>query len=123
MDGTPGSDSQAFPLALPDGYGPHRSARRNRVARWWLQSVLVGVVFVLGLLQGSRAALGRMPPLPELESPAGPVAGAREVDSLRGHFFRPQGSTAVRPVLRLRESRWLPAETRRSALACSDPSC
>ena len=126
MDGTPGSDSLAPTLALPDAHVPQRSARRVSVGRWWLQSALVIIVFALGLLQGSRAALGRMPLALALEPSAHaevPVAGELEADTIRGHFFRPKGSDAVRPVLRLRPSRWLPADAPRVALACPDPSC
>jgi hypothetical protein len=125
MDVTPGSDPLAFTLALPDARTPHRSAQRFGVGRWWLRSALVGVVFALGLLQGSRAALGRMPLAPALEVSAHaevPVAGELEADAIRGHFFRPKGSDAVRPVLRLRPSRWLPAEAKRVALTFPDPS-
>lgn len=126
MDATPGSDPLEFTLALPDARIPHRSARRVSVGRWWLKSALVGVVFALGLLQGSRAALGRMPLAPTLETSAHaevPVAGELEADTVRGHFFRPKGSDAVRPVLRLRPSRWLPADAPRVALTCPEPSC
>jgi hypothetical protein len=126
MDATPGSDSLTLTLALPDARTLHRSAQRSGVGRWWLRSALVGLVFALGLLQGSRAALGRMPLAPALEASAHaevPVAGELEADTLRGHFFRPKGSDAVRPVLRLQPSRWLPAEAPRVALACPGPSC
>jgi len=123
MDATPGSDSLEFTPALPDARCAHRSARRKSVSRWWLQSALVGVVFALGLLQGSRAALGRMPLAPAFEPSAraeAPAADVREADK-RGHFFRPEGSDAVRPELRVRPSRWLPGK--RVALACPQPSC
>ena len=126
MDATPGSDSLAPTLALPDARCPQRGARRISVDHWWLRSALVGMVFALGLLQGSRAALGRLPLAPALESSAHaevPVAGGPEADTVRGHFYRPNGSEAVRPALRLRPSRWLPAEARRVALACPDASC
>ena len=126
MDATPGSDSLPLTLALPDARESRRRAQRFGVGRWWLRSALVGVVFALGLLQGSRAALGRMPLAPALEPSAHaevPVAGELEADTIRGHFFRPKGSDAVRPVLRLRPSRWLPADAPRVALACPDPSC
>jgi hypothetical protein len=126
MDATPGSDSLAFILASPDARDPQRGAQSKSSGRWWLRSALVVVVFVLGLLQGSRAALGRMPLAPALEPSAhaeAPVAGALEADRVRGHFFRPQGSDAVRPELRLRPGRWLPAHPPRVALACPDPGC
>jgi hypothetical protein len=124
MDATLGSDSLTPALALPDARESHRSARRVSVSRWWLQSALVGMVFALGLLQGSRAALGRMPLAPALESPAHvevPAEDGLEADTVRGHFYRPNGSDAVRPALRLRQSRWLPAEAKRVALACPSP--
>ena len=126
MDATLGSDSLTPTPALPDARIPQRSARRFGVGRWWLQSALVGTVFALGLLQGSRAALGRMPLAPALESPAHvevPAEYGLEADTVRGHFYRPKGSDAVRPALRLRQSRWLPADARRIARACPEPSC
>jgi hypothetical protein len=80
-------------------------------------------VFGLGLLQGSRAALGDMP-LGEGEPAAAEApAGHLEPDALRGDFFRPVGSTAVRPALRLRAGAWTPAEPARLALRCSAAGC
>ena len=64
MDETPGSDPLELTEALPDARLPHRSTRRKSVGHAWRQSVLVGIVFALGLLQGSRAALGPMPDAP-----------------------------------------------------------
>ena len=96
------------------------------MSRAWRQSTLVGIVFALGLLQGSRAALGRMPdaaapgPLAQAEVPG---AIAREADTVRGHFYRPEGSNAVRPVLRLQPGRWTPAVSPRVALACRVSGC
>jgi hypothetical protein len=93
----------------------------------WSRGALVALVFVLGLLQGTRAALGDMP-LAEVPAAAGaetgtPAAGVSEPDALRGHFFRPAGSDAVRPALRLRQSRWNPAEAKRLALICPNAAC
>jgi hypothetical protein len=89
----------------------------------WRQSALVGAVIALGLLQGARAALGRMPEAaaPEPAAPAALPGELREVDTLRGHFYRPEGSDAVRPPLRLDERRWTPAP--RLAAACPESSC
>jgi len=126
MDATLGSDSLTPTPALPDARIPQRSAWRVSVGRWWLQSALVGIVFALGLLQGSRAALGRMPLAPALEPPAHVAVRVDDglgADTVRGHFYRPKGSDAVRPALRLWQSRWLPAEARRIARACPEPSC
>ena len=125
MDETPGSDPLEPTQALPGARPPHRSARRKSVGRAWRQSALVGIVFALGLLQGSRAALGRMPePAAEPAAHAeAPGANVREADTVRGHFFRPEGSSAVRPVLHLRPSRFTPAVAPRVALACPGPGC
>jgi hypothetical protein len=89
---------------------------------WWSRGALVALVFLLGLLQGSRAALGDMPLRAAAESAAeAPAASAVvESDALRGHFFRPAGSNAVRPAPRMRPSVWTPPAL---ALPCSDPSC
>lgn len=123
MDEAPGTDPLALGQALPGALPPHRSTRRKRMGRWWQRSALVGVVFALGLLQGSRAALGPVPEPPAAEPAAfADVPGAdRKADTRRGHFYRPEGSDAVRPALRLRPSRWTPAP--RVALACPDPAC
>jgi hypothetical protein len=93
----------------------------------WSRGALVALVFVLGLLQGTRAALGDIP-LADVPAAAGaanetPAAGVSEPDALRGHFFRPSGSDAVRPMLRLRQSRWNPAEAERLALTCPNAAC
>jgi hypothetical protein len=80
------------------------------------RSLLVALVMVLGLLHGSRTALGSGTPpsavaLPEVSSPP-----ARETDWRRGHFYRPAGSTAERPEVSLRPRVWRPEP--RVALAC-----
>ena len=125
MDETPGRDPLIPAQVLPTPCAPHPSGGRKHVRRWWRQSALIGVVFALGLLQGARAALGPLPAPPAAEPSAlGEVPGAslREVDAARGHFFfRPHGSTAVRPELRLHVGRWTPEP--RVALACPGPSC
>jgi len=128
MDATPGSDFPVPAAPLPAAPLPQRSARRELLASWWSRCALVAVVFALGLFQGSRAALGDMP----LGDEGGPVSAAppeapgdeaREPDALRGRFFRPLGSDAVRPTLRLRQSVWTPAGDTRLALACADAGC
>ena len=125
-DVTPGPDSMALTYMLPVAQPPHRSVRRDIMQSGWSRGALVALVFVLGLLQGTRAALGDMP---LAEPPAAgatigaPAAGVNEPDALRGHFFRPAGSDAVRPTPRLRQSRWSPAEAERLALACPDAAC
>jgi hypothetical protein len=117
MDATPGP----VPVALTNvtATQPLQAKLRNRAAGAWGRAVLVGLVFALGLLQGSRAALGDIPL--GAEEPA-TAAGHLEPDALRGHFFRPLGSTAVRPELRLRASVWTPAEPARLAL-CTAGDC
>lgn len=124
MDEAPGTELLAPEHALPGAPPAHRSAGRHRfMGRGWRRGALVGVVFGLGLLQGSRAALG---PLPDSDAAASAdVADVREpereVDSVRGHFYRPEGSDAVRPALRLRPERWAPPP--RVALSCPEPGC
>ena len=92
----------------------------------WSRSALVALTFVLGLLQGSRAALNDAPqepaPRPETHAEA-PGEASRESDALRGHFYRPAGSHAVRPALQLRERRWAPREAPRYAELCQAPGC
>lgn len=105
--------------ALTDMTGAQPSQRRSwrEILRGGFgRGALVALVFVLGLVQGSRAALGDMPlgELPPVES--APPASVTEADALRGSFFRPAGSSAVRPTPSLHQSRWKPAEARRLAL-------
>ncbi len=108
MDAAPGpapleSETPLRSLALL-----HRSARRTPVFRWQAKFALFGLVFVLGLLQGTRTALGLAPhasPAARTDVSAPP---ARELDPIRGHFFRPPGSDAVRPPLSLRPAVWSP---------------
>jgi hypothetical protein len=128
MDATPGTDSLALAAPLPAALPPQRSERREFLVSWWSRCALVALVFALGLFQGSRAALGDI----SLGDAGGPVsaappeapgAGAGDPDALRGRFFRPPGSDAVRPTLRLRQSLWTPAEATRLALACPDATC
>jgi hypothetical protein len=127
MDVTPGTDSVALTVMLPTTPPPHRSVRREILVRWWSRSALVAIVFVLGLLQGTRAALGDIEleagPEAAAEANETPAAGEREPAELRGRFFRPEGSNAVRPALRLRQSSWRPESGERLALACPAPSC
>ena len=114
MDGTPGSD------LVP--------ARREIVTRIWARSALVVFVFLLGLLQGTRAALGDMPlasdvAAPPPEASAAAPAAAREAGPVGGRFFRPTGSNARRPELRLRPSLWSPRPPERLALPCGGAAC
>jgi hypothetical protein len=96
----------------------HRSAGRTPMFRWQAKVALFGLVFVLGLLQGTRTALGLAP----LASPAAradvSAPPARELDPIRGHFFRPPGSDAVRPPLSLRPAVWWPERPLPVAQAC-----
>ena len=108
MDVTPGTDSQALTVMLLCEPPSPRSLRREIMQSRWSRGALIALVFVLGLLQGTRAALGDMPlaEIPAAGAPTEtPAAGVSEPDALRGHFFRPAGSDAVRPTLRLRQSR------------------
>jgi hypothetical protein len=85
------------------------------MASWQVRVALVTVVLVLGLFQGTRTALGRVPP--ESVAYVAPIAvPVREHDPIRGHFFRPPGSDAVRPPLSLRPVAWWPERTMPVAL-------
>jgi hypothetical protein len=66
-------------------------------------SVLIATAAVLGFLVGARA-VGI--PRPAEDSPS--AAGVRELDPLRGGFWRPAGSEAERPALELEPSAWAP---------------
>lgn len=126
MDVTPGPVPAALTLMLPAAQAPHRSERRPAMLGGWSRSALVALTFVLGLLQGSRAALNDAPqepaPRPETHAEA-PGEASRESDALRGHFYRPAGSRAVRPLLQLRERRWEPNAALRLAEACEASGC
>lgn len=125
MDAAPG-------LALLEPETPLRSpvpsqrSARTPLFRWQAKVALFGLVFVLGLLQGTRTALG-LAPLAGRVAPADVSAPpARELDPIRGHFFRPPGSDAVRPPLSLRPVVWWPERPVPFAQACSarpDGSC
>jgi hypothetical protein len=95
--------------ALRAALGPHRSAWRTRTTGWPTRALLVALVLVLGLLHGTRTALGRVPPASPPATPDVAAPPAREPDWRRGHFFRPAGSTASRPRLVLRPLVWRPA--------------
>lgn len=128
MDVTPGSDSLALTPMLPATPPSHRSVWRELMAAWWSRSALVALVIVLGLVQGSRAALGDIALDSGAEAAAESQAetpGPAELEpaALRGRFYRPAGSDAVRPALRLRQGSWHPARAERFALACPDPGC
>jgi hypothetical protein len=124
MDVTPGTASGALTHMSPSAQPPQRSSWMEIVQSGWSRGALVALVFVLGLVQGSRAALGDVPlaELPAAEAEA-PAAGVTEPDALRGSFFRPAGSSAVRPTPSLRQSRWNPADAKRFAFACEDAGC
>jgi hypothetical protein len=126
MDAAPGPALLESETPLRSPAPLHRSARRTPVFRWHAKVALVGLVFVLGLLQGTRTALGLAP----LASPPAPAdvsaPPARELDPIRGHFFRPPGSDAVRPPLSLRPVVWWPERPVPIAQACPtrpDESC
>ena len=96
---------------------------------WQTKALLVALVLVLGLLQGTRTALGRAPLASPPATPDVAAPPAREADWRRGHFYRPAGSTASRPRLVLRPVVWRPAPAApvaRVARACAgraDRSC
>jgi hypothetical protein len=69
-------------------------------------TALIAMAALLGLLVGARAAAGW--DAPERTASA---AGVREPDRLRGGFWRPAGSDATRPVVRLARDSWSPAES------------
>jgi hypothetical protein len=112
-------DGPLAPASPPEA--PHRSSLRTRVVGLAGRALLVLVVLVLGLVHGSRTALGGAPApspaaLPDVAAPP-----AREPDWRRGHFYRPPGSTARRPGVALRPLSWRPAQAsdERVARACS----
>ena len=65
---------------------------------------LVLLTAMAGFLIGVRATGGT---LPVFETPE--TAELRERDPIRGGFWRPAGSDAVRPVVRLEAKSWEPA--------------
>ena len=122
MDAAPDPARGSCEAALRAVARLHRNAWRTRMTGWPTRTLLVALVLVLGLLQGTRTALGRVPPAspPALPDVAAPPT--HEPDWRRGHFFRPASSTASRPRLVLRPVVWRPAPpapARRVARACS----
>jgi hypothetical protein len=75
---------------------------RSRLAALMVTAALAG------LSLGAHTALGASPR--DVER-AAPVAGASEPDRLRGTFWRPAGSDAVRPTVSVRRVAWTPPET------------
>lgn len=80
------------------------------------RTLLVALVMVLGLLHGSRTALGIGAPPSAIALPDVAAPPAYETDWRRGHFYRPVGSTATRPEVTLRPRVWRPEP--RVARAC-----
>jgi hypothetical protein len=121
MDGTPDRAALALaPETAFSGLPPRHPIRGRRLVTGWKSTcALIALVVALGLVQGSRAALGSAPPAAPSDPapPPAPAAGARELDPLRGGFFRPAGSDAVRPPQRLRPLAWWPGEAPRLAQA------
>jgi hypothetical protein len=62
---------------------------------------------LLGFLIGARAV-----GVPTPAERAASAAGVREADRLLGTFWRPAGSDAERPVLRLAPVAWTPSESK-----------
>jgi hypothetical protein len=110
MDAAPDQARGTLEAALHAVASLHRSAWRTRLTGWQTRLLLVALVLVLGLLHGTRTALGDAP---LASPPATPDVAAPpthdEPDWRRGHFFRPAGSTASRPRLVLRPVVWRPA--------------
>lgn len=112
------ASSVAFPA--PAARHPSRMSFGARALLW-------SFVVVLGLLQGSRTALGSAP-LPRAPAAADVASPpAREADWRRGHFYRPAGSDAERPRPVLRPVVWLhqppPARVARRCAGRADGSC
>lgn len=68
-------------------------------------TALFVITALLGFLIGARA-VGT--PSPAASAPS-VAAGVREMDPLRGGFWRPVGSDAQRPVARLAPVSWTPS--------------
>jgi hypothetical protein len=126
MDAAPLLERTNFEAALPASESPHRSAWRTRMIGWQTRALLVALVMLLGLLHGTRTALGEVelatpPATPDVAAPP-----QHEPDWRRGHFYRPADSTAVRPPLVLRPNAWRPAPESpvpRIARSCAGGSC
>jgi len=72
-------------------------------------TVLVLAVTLAGFAVATRA-VGGAPTEPSISAASDP--GRMEGDRLHGAFWRPAGSDAERPALRLRQVAWLPAESK-----------
>jgi hypothetical protein len=68
-------------------------------------TVLFVTTALLGFLVGARAV-----GVPTPVGSAASSAALREMDPLRGGFWRPAGSDAARPGVRLEPAAWAPAE-------------
>jgi hypothetical protein len=95
---------------------PPPDALLRLAARVAGRSLLVALVMVLGLLHGSRTALGIGTAPDAIALPDVAAPPAYESDWRRGHFYRPVGSTATRPEVTLRPRVWRPEP--RVAQAC-----
>ena len=109
MDAAPGLAQETLEAALRVLSRAQRSAWRTRMTGWQVRTLLLVLVVVLGLLQGTRTAIGRVPLASPPAAPDVAAPPAREPDWRRGDFFRPAASTASRPRLRLRPVVWRPA--------------
>jgi len=68
-------------------------------------TALLCATALVGFVVGARAVSRPVPEgLPE------PSAGIREVDPLHGSFWRPAGSEAARPAIRLAPRSWVPRD-------------
>jgi hypothetical protein len=67
-------------------------------------TALLVTTALLGFLVGARAVGG-----PTAMASSASTAGQRDVDPLRGSFWRPAGSDAARPAVRLERVGWTPS--------------
>ena len=127
MELAPDLASETLTAACPGAPPAPAAASFARSTSWGARALLVAFVVVLGLLQGSRTALGGapLPSAPAAADVASPPA--READWRRGHFYRPAGSDAERPRQVLRPVVWLPgpapSRVARSCAGRADGSC
>jgi len=118
----PPRSSEAMTAVLPPRVPPPGAPRRV-TAGLAGRTLLVVLVMALGLLHGTRTALGSGIPASAIAPPDVAAPPARETDWRRGHFYRPAGSTATRPEATLRPRVWRPEpRVARACLAEAQPN-